>query len=389
METAPPCSPEGPGTPRPHLRGLTPEQLLRSLPDLHISPGIARRVANRILSENRDDLDGVPGLSKALTRALLQRCRIDRLRVADRRASRLDPFVKYLFAAADGAYFEAVRIPLERPRWSVCVSSQAGCLVGCAFCATGRAGFTRNLEPWEMVEQVLTIRAEARERPVTGVVFQGQGEPLLNYEAVMQAADVLRHPCGLRVGSDRISISTVGFPAAIERYTDDGHRYRLILSLTSAFDDRRVDLIPAARAHRVGDLAPAMRRHARARGGPVHLAWVLIAGLNTGPEEAAELARLFPDVPLRVSVIDVVDATGRYQPPAENERRSFLDALARRRIGFIRRYSGGVDIQAACGTLASSRCGGFVLPAAQTQGPHSVASAANPRAGDPPGLPPA
>jgi 23S rRNA (adenine2503-C2)-methyltransferase len=275
--------------------------------------------------------------------------------VVDRQASRVDPFVKYLFQAADGQVFEAVRIPLERPRWSVCVSSQVGCALGCAFCETGRLGFTRNLEAWEMVEQVLTLRREGPERPVTGVVFQGQGEPFLNYDNVIRAAEVLRHPCGGRIRGDRITISTVGILPVIERYTDEGHPYRLILSLTSAFADKRARLVPIAQRYAVADLVGTMRQHAARRGGLVHLAWVLMSGVNTGPEEARELARLLQGAPVRVSVIDVNDPTGRFRRASETERGRFLDALASHGLAFARRYSGGPDIHAACGMLAARR----------------------------------
>src|SRR5262249_21686783 len=157
-------------------------------------------------------------------------------------------------------------------------------------CETGRLGFARNLEAWEMVEQVLTIRREGPERPVTGVVFQGQGEPFQNYESVIRAAALLRHPCGARIRGDRITISTVGILPMIARYTDEGHAYRLILSLTSAFPEKRARLVPIAQRYAVADLVAAMRRHAARRGGPVNLAWVLMAGVNTEPEEARALA---------------------------------------------------------------------------------------------------
>ena len=133
-----------------------------------------------------------------------------------------------------------------------------------------------------MVEQALTVRRESPERPLTGAVFQGQGEPFQNYDNVIQAARVLREPSGLRIGSDRITISTVGLLPQIERYTEEGHPYRLILSLTSAFSEKRELLVPLTARYGVPELAAAMRRHAAARGGPVHLAWVLIAGFNTG-----------------------------------------------------------------------------------------------------------
>ena len=319
---------------------------------------VARRVVSRLVSQDADDLHGVPGLSPTLAREVLSRGSTARLTVLDRRQSQVDPFVKYLFQAADGRVFEAVRIPLERPRYSVCVSTQVGCALECAFCETGRLGFTRNLEAWEIVEQVLTVRREATDRPVTGVVFQGQGEPFQNYDNVMRAAEILRDPCGMRIRGDRITISTAGILPAIERYTDEKHPYRLMLSLTSAFDDKRARLMPVGRGYAVEDLARAMRRHAAARGGPVSLAWVLLSGINTGADEAGEIARLFAGVPVRLSVIDVNDPGGRFRGASDEERGAFLSALSSHGIGFVRRYSGGPDIHAACGMLASLRRGG-------------------------------
>lgn len=318
---------------------------------------MARRVVARVIGNDGESLAEVPGLSRALRETIEAGTSRERLVVADRRQSAVDPFVKYLFRSRDGQAFEAVRIPLDRPRWSVCVSSQVGCALECAFCETGRLGFSRNLEAWEIVEQVLTVRREAPERPVTGVVFQGQGEPFQNYEKVMEAAEILRHPCGLRIRGDRMTLSTVGLLPQIERYTDEGHPYRLILSLTSAFDERRTALMPVGRRYAIEDLARAMRRHAERRGGPVNLAWVLMAGVNTAPEEAAEIGRLFRGVKVRVSVIDVNDPTGRFRRADDDERGRFLSALADHGLGFVRRYSGGPDIHAACGMLASQARG--------------------------------
>ena len=248
-----------------HLRSQTAETLAEAFPGLPLA--VARRVLHRVVGEDRDDLAGVRGLSNACAAELRERGRLDRLEVVDRRRSAVDPFVKYLFRSKDGRVFEAVRIPLEKPRWSVCLSSQVGCALGCTFCETGRLGFLRNLEPWEMVEQALTVRRESPERPLTGAVFQGQGEPFQNYDNVIQAARILRDPSGPRIGSDRITISTVGLLPQIERYTAEGHPYRLILSLTSAFSEKRARLVPVTARYGVPELAAAMRRHsALARG---------------------------------------------------------------------------------------------------------------------------
>jgi 23S rRNA (adenine2503-C2)-methyltransferase len=340
-----------------HLRSQTPDRLAASVPGLPVE--VARRVMGRAIFEDSDDLFGVRGLSLAAGRALDAEYGRERLDVADRRRSLVDPFAKYLFRASDGSVFESVRIPLERPRYSVCVSSQVGCALGCTFCETGRLGFSRNLEPWEMVEQVLTIRRESPERPVTGVVFQGQGEPFQNYDNVIRAAEILRAPWGARIRGDRITISTVGLLPMIERYTDEGHPYRLILSLTSALPARRSELVPMGRVHDLESLARAMRRHAERRGGPVNLAWVLLSGVNTDPEEARALGRLFRGVRVRMSVIDVNDPSGRFVPPDDVERGRFVEALGMRGIAFVRRYSGGAEIDAACGMLASTARGGL------------------------------
>jgi len=337
-----------------HLRGETPESLKDRFPEIDL--GVARRVLSRLVSEDRDELDGVRGLSRRAFAALRSRGCTTRLEIVERRASQVDPFVKYLFRSGEGGVFEAVRIPLEKPRFSVCVSSQVGCALGCRFCGTGRLGLLRNLEAWEIVEQVLSVRRESGPRPVTGVVFQGQGEPFQNYDNVVRAAAILRDPSGARIRGDRITISSVGIPPLIERYTDEGHPYRLILSLTSAFDGRRQGLVPLAARYDVASLARAMIRHARAQSGVVHLAYVLMAGINTSEDEAEELSRLFSGVRVRLSLIDVHDPY--FSPPSDTERGLFMAALAARGLGFVRRYSGGPDIHAACGMLAGERRGG-------------------------------
>jgi 23S rRNA (adenine2503-C2)-methyltransferase len=357
------------------LLGHTPETLVTALPNAGLSLKVARRLLARVFDdpEPRNFVTPadfaafaatVPGLSRAVISHLASRVCREKLEVVDRRRSAVDPFVKYLFRARDGKAFEAVRIPLDQPRWSVCVSSQAGCALGCAFCETGRVGFERNLEVDEIVEQVVTIRRESPERPVTGVVFQGQGEPLQNYENVLGAAKVLRNPCGGHIGSDRITLSTVGLLPAIERYVEEGHPYRLILSLTSAFQEKRARLLPVAGRWDVARLADAMKRLAARQRNVVNLAWVLMSGVNTQDEEARELARLFAGSRVRLSVIDVNDPTGQFRRASDEERSRFLSALGDQGIGFVRRYSGGPDIHAACGMLAATARGGTNEPVA-------------------------
>ena len=193
------------------------------------------------------------------------------------------------------------------------------------------------------------------------LIYQGQGEPFHNYDNVIRALEILRHPVAGKIGGDRMTISTVGLLPQIERYTDEGHPYRLILSLSSAFDETRARLMPIGQTWSVSQLAQAMIRHAKSRRDLVHLAWVLMAGENTAPAEAREIRRVFGDVPIRVHVIDVNDSDGKYRRACDDERGAFLGALAAERISFVRRYSGGSDIHAACGMLASQSTGGLAF----------------------------
>jgi len=264
-----------------------------------------------------------------------------------------DGFRRYLFELPDGVRVESVRIPLYDTHHVVCLSSQAGCALGCTFCATGALGLVRSLRSWEIVRQLMKVRADST-RPVTGAVFMGQGEPFHNYEAVLDAAYALCDPAGARIDSRRISISTAGVVPMIRRYTREGHKFRLCVSLNAAIPEKRLALMPIERGFPLSELVDSVREHAASRG-RVTLEYVMIAGTNIGAEDAAALGALFRDVPIRLNPIAVNDATGRFRPPSEGEWKAFRDALARELPGqpIVRRYSGGQDEHAACGMLAS------------------------------------
>jgi 23S rRNA (adenine2503-C2)-methyltransferase len=277
---------------------------------------------------------------------------LTRLEAVDAR----DGFRKYLFALPDGARVEAVRIPLFDTHHVVCLSSQVGCAMACAFCATGELGLTRSLKSWEMVAQLLHVRDDST-LPITGVVFMGQGEPFLNYDEVLQAAYALCDPAGGKIDARRISISTSGIVPMIRRYTAEGHKFRLCVSLNAAIPWKRAALMPVVeQGFPLDELVEAIREHAALRG-RVTVEYVMIDGVNVGPEDAAALGQVLRGIPVRLNPIAVNDASGRYRPPDEAGWNAFRDALARELPGqpIVRRYSGGQDQLAACGMLASSR----------------------------------
>jgi 23S rRNA (adenine2503-C2)-methyltransferase len=272
--------------------------------------------------------------------------------------SNIDGFQKLLFRTHDGLPVESVLIPLHKPgAVSVCLSSQVGCAMGCAFCATARMPSRRNLETWEIIDQFIHCRemVKSQGRRVTGAVFMGMGEPFRNYDRVLASATLLRCPWGGSVGARSITISTVGLVAEIDRFTAEERPFRLAISLGAATDAKRALLVPVASRTPVALVMAAARRHAIARRQRVMLVYVCISGINVDETDAVALAELVGDTAVRLDLIEVTDDTGRFKPPAREEFRRFRDKLAERlQQPVVRRYSGGADIKAACGTLAGT-----------------------------------
>ncbi|MGE5185390.1 MAG: RNA methyltransferase [Acidobacteriota bacterium] len=353
------------------LQAVTPERLVERV------DGVTLAEARKLVAQVHR---GQPiAASSAVRRSAADAVRaagsLPALAVERETASQIDPFVKYLLAAPDGARFEAVRIPLERAgRFTACVSSQVGCALACAFCATGRLGLARNLEAWEIVEQVRVIRARLPpgDRPlraegafagpgvsrarVHGVVFQGMGEPMANLDAVLEAIAVLTEPCALGIDARAITVCTAGLPGGIRRLAAEAPNVRLGLSIGSARTDTRRSLMPITRAHAFDDVIAAAEDHARATGLAPMWAVALLDGVNDSDDDAralAERARAFEAATgkrPRISIL-AYNSIGPDDPFRRSPREAaFRAALA---MPSHRRYSGGSDIAAACGQLAS------------------------------------
>ncbi len=346
------------------LKNQTSDQLHASLAHTGVSPHLARRLLAAAVK--RGELPA-PGshLTARLRADLLALTQIPHLMTVEKVVSPQDGFIKYLFQGQGTGQFEAVLIPLlHRPndlKYVACVSSQVGCALGCAFCATGRLGFGRNLAAWEIVDQVVKMAADCP-HPIRGVVFMGMGEPLLNYDAVMTAIGILSEPCGMAIAAKAITLSTVGIIAGIRRFTAERHRVRLVVSLTSADPLQRRELLPVEKSNPTPDLIQALREYHAVSGQRVTLAWTMISGVNVGADDAQKLAELTRGLPIKLDLIDVNDPTGRFRPPSRAELDVFRDALrAKLAMPVTRRYSGGQDIHGGCGMLAggNGRSGGI------------------------------
>lgn len=366
----------------PNVHGLFPEELVA-----HLGQGATLGHARSLLASCiafhpalRPKRSAIPRPVREAWNQLDHR----QLEVVDRALDPSDGFLKYLLRSPDGSLSEAVRIPLEKDGcFTICLSSQVGCAMGCVFCATGRMGLSRNLEAWEIVSAFTRVRDELDPaQRITGAVFMGQGEPLHNYDGVIRAAKILSDPNGGRIRAEAISISTVGLVPEIRRYTAEGHRYRLVVSLTSAISSRRKSLLPVTRKWDLPELAAAIADYAAARRERVTLAWVVMSGVNTGQDEVDALRALLPDTAYKLNLIDInasadspatpglgLDASAGSPAPtgivrmatdeAEFARASaaeldaFRDRLRALGQPVVRRYSGGRAQHAACGMLAS------------------------------------
>jgi 23S rRNA (adenine2503-C2)-methyltransferase len=374
-----------------NLRDLDLAATAVALAPFGVDERLARKVFAHVHSRcdrvghGAPSLDGLRVLPLPVRRALAPELVWPDLEVIERRRA-ADGFVKYLFRLADGPEIEAVRIPLPDPadtralkerrrrgevaglvalptaKYTVCVSSQAGCALECDFCATGRLGGIRSLETWEILAQVRRIAIEA-DHPVRGVVFMGMGEPLLNYDNVVRAASILAHPAGGAISADAISISTAGVVPMIRRFTAEGHRFRLVFSLGAPTSAARLPLMPIEKRWPLPDLMAAVRAYAAATNERVTLAYVAIGGVggNLARAHARQLGELCVGLKVKVNLIDVSDDAGKYLPPSPAELQGFRDELSAVGIPVVRRYSGGQDIGAGCGTLAGSRVGGTLV----------------------------
>jgi 23S rRNA (adenine2503-C2)-methyltransferase len=343
------------------LQARTPEALAR---ELGATLPEARKIVSAVHRGLWKGAMPLQGVRRTVIEAAA-RHGVPRLEVRAEVRSALDPFVKFSLASVDGvdgAVFETVRIPLERPgRFSACVSSQVGCALGCVFCATGRLGLSRNLEVWEIVEQVRVVRSTLGVgQRVHGVVFQGMGEPLANLDRVVEAIRVMSEPSALAIDSRAITVCTAGVPSGIRRLARELPKVRLGLSISSARPDVRRSLMPVDKANPLEEVLDAAVEHARATGLAPMWAVTPLAGVNDTEQDAralADLARAFEarsGVRPRLSVVPYnrIAAEGE-DPYSRGDVSKFIDHLMAAGLRPHLRYSGGSDVAAACGQLSA------------------------------------
>ena len=306
-------------------------------------------------------------LSKTLRTILADRTRLTPLTPVSEQHSRDDQTKKLLFRLEDGQLVETVLMRYEKRR-TLCVSTQAGCAMGCVFCATGQMGFMRHLTTGEIVAQVLYLARElaATGERVTNIVLMGMGEPLHNYDNTLKAIDILTDADGFNLGARKITISTVGLVPAIRRYAAEKRQTPLAVSLHAATDEERSALIPIAKRWPLAELMEACAEYIQQTGRRITFEWALISGENDTIDQAQALGRLVGGLLCHVNLIPLNPTQAYAGRPSSPERvAAFQEELANYGVTSTVRVRRGIDIQAGCGQLRDRVVSRSFTPSAQ------------------------
>ncbi len=335
----------------PTLHDLRPDQLIELLSDLG-EPGYrGRQLAQGLYARGAASLDELTDLPATLRSRLSQEYGLSQLEEVDR-APAEDATVKHLFELHDGKRIESVAITMGEGRRTFCLSSQVGCAMACIFCATARMGLVRNLDPGEIVGQVLQLKRLHPTRRQANLVFMGMGEPLDNFEHLAQALAILSDPEGMDIGARHITVSTAGVLEGIQKLGSLGKPYGLALSLTTAGEEERRRLMPVAGQTPLDELLAAAAEYGRSKNRKVTLECALIAGENDDEDSARRLLTLARQGPFKVNLIPLNPIDGfAGQRPTRASLDRFAEILWEGGVVCTVRDSAGREVTAACGQL--------------------------------------
>lgn len=332
------------------LRSLSHEELVALMAELGMPAFRAKQVEEWVWKKHVSSFDEMTNLSKALRTELVERCTLGGVTETTRQVS-TDGSRKYLLQFADGVQAECVGMP-TRNRLSICISTQAGCRMGCVFCATGQGGFTRSLTANEMYDQVSHVADDFQTR-ASSVVFMGQGEPFANYDETLAALRLLNSPDGAGIGARHLTVSTCGIVPMIRRFSKEPEQFTLAVSLHSAVQATRNVLMPGVRKYSLGRLHEVMGEYVERTGRRPTYEYALIGGVNDNAVELEALCDFTRGTLAHVNLIQLNDLEGSKLKPSTAEKADmFVRALARVGVEATVRNSRGNDIDAACGQLS-------------------------------------
>ncbi|RED22037.1 23S rRNA m(2)A-2503 methyltransferase [Flavobacterium cutihirudinis] len=337
------------------IRALSKEQLRDFFVANNDKAFRGNQVYEWLWSKGAHSFDDMTNVAKTTRSMLEENFVINHIKVDTMQRSS-DGTVKNAVRLHDGLVVESVLIPTET-RTTACVSSQVGCSLDCNFCATARLKRMRNLEPGEIYDQILAIDKESRlyyNHPLSNIVFMGMGEPLMNYNNVIKAIDMVTSPEGLGMSPKRIMVSTSGIPKMIKKMADDDVKFKLAVSLHSAIDETRAKIMPFSKNFPLKDLREALEYWYRKTKSKISYEYVVWKGINDDKASVDALVKFCKYVPCKVNLIEYnpID-DGEFQQASEESILAYIKALENIGVVVKVRRSRGKDIDAACGQLAN------------------------------------
>ena len=340
-----------------NLYEMSSAELLEFVCDLGEMPFRARQIWDWMYNRRVDSFAAMTNLPRSTISQLGAHATLGSLELAAHQISR-DGTEKRLYRLSDGQLIESVLMPYDDNRKTACISSQAGCAMGCVFCATGQMGFGRHLSAAEIFEQAMIFARDLAERGerLSNVVFMGMGEPFHNYDASLAAVEQLMSCLG--IGARHITISTVGLAPQIRRFADEGLQVKLAVSLHKSDDTERSALLPVNRRWQIDELLDACRYYVKQTKRRITFEWAAIAGENDTAEEAQRLGKLLAGLLCHVNIIPL-NPTGDFagMPSGAVNLERFSEILRQYGVGATVRVRRGIDIDAGCGQLKTAVIG--------------------------------
>ena len=334
---------------KPRLYGMTLAELQALCEQLELPRFAPKQITKWLYSRFVTDIDSMTDLSKLARERLTESCDLG-LSAPLKVSTSTDGTKKYLFRTSEGEYIESALIP-DGERMTLCVSSQAGCRMGCKFCATGRMGFRHHLPANEILNQILSIPERDK---LTNLVFMGMGEPLDNIDNLLKTLDILTSAWGMAWSPTRITVSTAGVARTLPRLLDES-KVHVAVSLHNPFPEERREIMPIENSYSIREVCDILRRYDFTHQRRVSFEYIVLEGMNCSPRHIKELSRLLDGIKCRINLIRFhrIPDSPFYSPELEKII-EFRDTLTKRGIQTTLRASRGEDIEAACGLLSTA-----------------------------------
>jgi 23S rRNA (adenine2503-C2)-methyltransferase len=332
-----------------NLKAFSREELLHFVKEHGEKPFRAGQLWSWIYQKGVTSFDEMTNISKEFRKHLDSVAYISSLKLVEDSRSKTSDTRKFLWELEDGLKMESVYIP-DGKRRTVCISTQIGCLLGCAFCATGSMGFIRNLYPYEIVDQILCVQRLVEEKP-SNIVVMGMGEPFLNYFNVIKALFIIKDPEGISIGHRKITISTAGILPKLKQYIEEKQPFQLAISLNATTETQRSQIMPISKKYPLRDLLNIAKEYTKRSKKRLTFEYVLMKDVNDSPEDARRLIRILRNIPCKVNLIAYNPTNNRFARPDDERIQAFASSIRKICSPITLRLSRGDDIQGACGQL--------------------------------------